>query len=107
MEQMELPMDGMLKASDMQDALGHVVLCALDGAFVQGMPAALESISIEGLDGSGTVTVNAVTADGQKFSAEVEIMEMEEDDAAEGAEGADAPAPPPDGAPPAMNAEAP
>lgn len=100
-------MDGMMQAAEMQDALGSAVLSALDGAFMQGMPAALESISIEGLDGSGTVTVNAVTTDGQKFSAEVEIMEAEDEDAAEGAEGADAPAPPADGAPPAMNAEAP
>lgn len=102
MQQLELPMkmDGMMSAADLQDALGAAVLHALDGAFQQGMPVAIASISFEGLDGDGTVTVNAVTADGQKFEAEVEVMEPESDaeDVAEGGEGAEA-APPADAAP--------
>lgn len=102
MQQLELPMkmDGMMSAADLQDALGAAVLHALDGAFQQGMPVAIASISFEGLDGDGTVTVNAVTADGQKFEAEVEVMEPESDaeDMAEGGEGAEA-APAADAAP--------
>lgn len=107
MQQLELPMkmDGMMSAADLQDALGAAVLHALDGAFQQGMPVAIASISFEGLDGDGTVTVNAVTADGQKFEAEVEVMEAEEEADAEGADSADAPAPPAEGAPAAPSAE--
>lgn len=76
MKQLPLPYleDPMMQSAMMQEALAEAVLSALDGAFANGMPVALSSISLEGLDGNGTVTVNAVASDGTKFSADVEVM---------------------------------
>lgn len=92
MDQMSLPVGGAVAA--MQDLL-DVVEMAIDGACMAGMPMQISSLSIEGLDGNGTVTVSGVGLDGTKFSADVDLSEeLGEEDAAPPADAA-APAPAP------------
>jgi hypothetical protein len=102
MEQMEIPHmeSAMMQTAARQEALGMLLLQALDGAFANGMPVNVASIGFEGLDKDGNVAVSGVDANGAKFAFDVEIegMDVEDGEGDAPVEG-DPAAPPPDMAP--------
>ena len=85
----ESPMGAQAAMQDLLDAVEMV----LDGAMISGMPFKLKTLTLDGLDGDGTVKVTYVTADGVKGEAEVDLSEGLPDDDA-----------PPADAPPAADA---